>query len=110
LIDDVCKRLTAMADDPPFRFVDTPERDADAYLKRLKTFAGYSEPEVARAELRLGLVFPTVFRTFLLFMGRDRGELLAGSDLARVEDFEKFRANAIGPQGHALRPGHVPRL
>jgi len=95
LIDDVCKRLTAMADDPPFRFVDTPERDAEAYLKRLKTFAGYSEPEVARAEQRLGVVFPTVFRTFLLSMGRDRGELLAGSDLAGVEGFEKFRANAI---------------
>jgi SMI1 / KNR4 family (SUKH-1) len=95
IFDDVRKRLTAMADDPPFRFMHTPERDAEAYRQRMKTFVGYSEQEVARAEQRLGVVFPTVYRNFLLLMGRHRGELLVGSDVAGLEDFDEFRANAI---------------
>lgn len=70
IFEGICKRLTAMADDPPFRFVDTSERDAEAYLQRMKTFVGYSEQEVARTEERLGVVFPTLFRTYLLVMGR----------------------------------------
>jgi hypothetical protein len=95
IFDDVRNRLTAMADDPPFRFVDTPGRDAEGYLQRMRTFLGYPEEEIARAEQRLGVIFPSVFRQFLLLMGRQRGELLVGSDVAGLEDFEEFRAEAI---------------
>jgi hypothetical protein len=84
-----------MADDPPFRFVDTPNRDAEGYLQRMRTFLGYPEEEIALAEHRLGVSFPAVFRQFLLLMGRQRGELLVGSDLAGLEDFEEFRAEAV---------------
>jgi hypothetical protein len=95
IFDEIRERLTAMADNPPFRFVDTSEKDAAAYRQRMKAFVGYSEQEVARSEQRLGVVFPTIFRTYLLVMGRDRGELLMGSDVAGTGDFEEFRARAI---------------
>jgi hypothetical protein len=94
IISEVQRRLTALADDPPYRFVRTPEKLAEAYQQRLKTFVGYSEPEVAQAELKMGVRFPTVFRTYLLSMGKSSGDLFQGSSVAGIEDFEQYRTRA----------------
>src|SRR6266699_3289464 len=95
IISDVQRRLTAMADDPPYRFVRTAENLAEAYQQRLKPFVGYSEPEVAQAEQKMGVRFPTVFRTYLLSMGKSSGDLFQGSSVAGIGDFEEFRTQAL---------------
>lgn len=105
VIADVEKRLVRMADDPPFRFVETPPEEAEAYLRRMTTFVGFSEEEVLGAERALGGVcFPAVFRAYLRRMGRARGDLFYGSDLAGLDGFEPFRATAED----LLRSSSVP--
>src|SRR5437764_14528484 len=76
------ERLLAMVDNPPYVFRDTPEHLIEQHRRRLTTFVGYSEEEVAGAEKCLGVRFPDVFRTYLLKMGRSPGELFRGSELA----------------------------
>jgi len=95
IFDDLCKRLTAMAEDPPFRFLNTSKSDAEACLQRMKTFQGFSEQEVAHAEKRLGVSFPTMFRAYLLRLGQARGQLLCDSKIAGVQNFEELRGDAI---------------
>src|SRR5689334_8291849 len=94
IIADWRRRLVAMAEAPPYVFRDTPWHLADAYERRLKTFNGFPEAEVAGAEARLGVRFPAVFREYLLQMGRSPGALFDGSDLAGVGEFEGFRVAA----------------
>jgi hypothetical protein len=94
IIADWKRRLVAMAETPAYVFRDTPWRWADEYERRLKTFTGFPEAEVAAAEARLGVRFPTVFREYLLRMGRSPGDLFRGTDLAGLEEFEGFRAGA----------------
>jgi hypothetical protein len=94
-IAHVIDRLTAMAEDPPFRFLETPRRQAERYLQGLKTFAGYSNTEIARAEAELNVRFPVSFRTYLGRMGKNRGELFRGSDVADIRDLRSFRADAV---------------
>ena len=96
IIADWKRRLVAMAEAPPYVFRNTPWPLADAYERRLKTFTGFPEAEVASAEARLDVRFPAVFREYLLQMGRSPGDLFRGSDLAGVEEFEGFRAGAEG--------------
>jgi hypothetical protein len=83
-----------MADDPPYVFRDQSPELIEQHYRRLTTFTGYSEAELAGAEERLGVQFPTVFRTYLLQMGRSRGDLFRGHDLAGIEDLARFRADA----------------
>jgi SMI1 / KNR4 family (SUKH-1) len=95
VIDDLTNRLTAMAVDPPFRFLNTSKSDAEACVQRMTTFRGFSEQEIARAEKQLGVRFPTMFRAYLLMLGQARGQLLCDSKVAGVENFEEFRDDAI---------------
>lgn len=84
-----------MADRPPYVFKDTPPALAEAYQRRMTTFAGFSEREVRDAEERYAVQFPELFRTYLLEMGRACGDLFRGSDLAGIEDFSAFRNDAL---------------
>lgn len=94
IIDDARQRLTAMADDPPYRFLDTGRRDAQAYQQHKKTFLGYSDDDISAAETRLGLTFPSVFRAYLGTLGKHCGDLFCGGDLADLKTFEQFRSDA----------------
>ncbi|MCB9611354.1 MAG: SMI1/KNR4 family protein [Sandaracinus sp.] len=89
------KRLVAMEDDRPFRFVDTTRSEAERYLASRRTFRGFSEAEIAEAEARLQGTFPHVFRTYLLRMGQSPGALFTGSDLAALGELHEFRQSAI---------------
>lgn len=93
-IVDACRRLRAMAQDPPFVFRDTPKELAQQYLHRLTRFEGYSEPAIAATERALGLPFPETFRSFLGRLGERRGDLFVGSEVAGLADFEEFAAEA----------------
>lgn len=91
------RRLIALAGNP-----DDASRNTPQYLKLIEhnarwrsTFAGYSEAEVARAEIKLGVQFPAVFREYLREMARGHGELFCGSDLAGIDELEQYRADAL---------------
>jgi hypothetical protein len=95
LFDGIIARLLAMTADPPFRFLDTSRADAAEFLRRQKTFAGYSDDEIEAEEQDLGVQFPAVFRAYLRAMGRARGALFRGSDVAKLEDLERSKESAI---------------
>jgi hypothetical protein len=95
VIADWKRRLRAMAENPPYVFRDTPRHLIDNHYRRLTTFVGFSESDVAGTEARLGGRLPLVFRAYLLEMGKSPGDLFRGSDLAGVADFERFRAAAL---------------
>src|SRR4051794_9900836 len=88
IISDVKSRLVAMANDPPYVYRNTPRDLIEQEQRRLTTFVGFTEAEVAGAEARLGVRFPTVFRTFLLEMGKSPGDewhFLKANLLSRTE-------------------------
>ena len=89
------RRLVAMADKPPYVYRNTPRHLMEEHYRRLTTFVGFSEPQVAAAEARLGVRFPMVFRRYLLEMAESPGALFCGSRLAGVESFELFRTDAL---------------
>lgn len=89
------QRLTALADNPEYVFRDTPQQLVEQDYRRLTTFFGYPETEIAAAEVRLGVRFPTVFRQYLLEMAKSPGNLFRGSKLAGLAEFEQFRADAL---------------
>jgi hypothetical protein len=91
IIADWKRRLTELANNPPYVFRDTPHHLIQDYYRRLTSYAGYSEAEISSAEERLCVKFPVVFRTFLREMARSGGELFRGSHLAGLSDFEDFR-------------------
>jgi len=94
-VEGVCQRLRDLAANRPFRFIDTRRRDAQSYLNKLVWFQGYSEDEIVQAEKRLNVVFPTVFHAYLARLGKARGQLFVGSDLAAGPlEFAKFSADA----------------
>lgn len=95
IIADWKRRLTVLTENPAYVFRDTPQRLIDEHHRRMSTFAGYSEAEVAKAEATLGVQFPMVFRTYLREMAKSPGDLFRGSDLPRIDQFEEFRTNAI---------------
>jgi hypothetical protein len=95
IIADWKRRLIAMAEDPPYVFHDTPQELIAAHHRRLTTFVGYSEEEVAGAEGQLGVRFPVVFRAYLREMGRSPGDLFRGSDLADIAGFDRLRDAAL---------------
>ena len=55
VIEDVKRRLLALADAPPFRFKRTSRTAAQRYMRRMTTFEGCSETELAACEARLGV-------------------------------------------------------
>ncbi|HZF11591.1 MAG TPA: SMI1/KNR4 family protein [Thermoanaerobaculia bacterium] len=89
------RRLVALADRPEYVFRDTPHHLIEQHDRRLTTFAGYTETEVAAAEARLDVRFPGVFREYLREMAKSPGDLFRGSDLAGVHELEQFRAEAL---------------
>lgn len=93
-IDGIRQKLLAMAEDPPYRFQGTQREDAARYRQRSTTFNGYPEAEVRRAEEHLGVRFPSVFRAYLLLMGRALGDLFRGSDRTPLEELESAQAAA----------------
>ena len=95
VVADWKQRLIALADNPPYVYRDTPQYLIEQHYRRLTTFKGYTEDEVAEAEVRLGVRFPTVFREFLREMAKSPGDLFRGSDLAGITEFEQFRADAL---------------
>ena len=91
LIEDVKRRLLALAEDPPFRFKQTSRTAAQWYMRRMTTFEGCPPAEIAAAEASLGVQFTDVFRAYLRHMGNARGHLFCGSDIARPSQFAEFR-------------------
>ncbi len=95
IIADWKQRLTALANRPEYVFRDTPQNLIEQHYRRLTTFVGYTEEEVGRAESRLSVLFPAVFRKFLLEMAKSPGNLFRGSRLAGITEFEQFRVDAL---------------
>ena len=95
IIEDWKRRLVAMADHPPYVFRDTHRSLIDEHHRRLTTFTGFPRAEVGEVESRLGVRFPAVFREFLLQMAKSPGALFAGSDLAGLQDLDRFQADAL---------------
>jgi hypothetical protein len=91
VIDDVKRRLLKLANDPPFRFKRTSRTAARWYMNRMSTFEGCSQQEIAAAEARLGSKFTDVFRAYLRQMGKARGHLFGGSNIAKPSQFDEFR-------------------
>lgn len=89
------RRLVALAETPEYAFRDTPRHMIEQHYRRLTTFVGYSEPEVAAAESSLGVSFPVVFREYLRGMANSPGDLFRGSHLAGIAEFPQFRADAL---------------
>ena len=67
------QRLINLADHPGYVYVNTPRRLIKQEYRRLTTFVGYPESEVAAAESRLGVRFPAVGQVRHL-AGITRGE------------------------------------
>jgi hypothetical protein len=91
LIEDLKRRLLALAADPPFRFEHTSRTAAQGYMRGMTTFEGRPPAEVAAIEASLGVRFTEVFGAYLRHMGRARGHLFRGSDVARPSQFHEFR-------------------
>jgi len=89
------RRLLAMAQHPAYVLRDTPADVIARHNKRITSFVGFSESDIAAAEGRLGVTFPLVFRQYLLEMGQSPGELFRGSELAGPATFAQFRADAM---------------
>lgn len=88
------RRLVALAQDPPYVYRDTSDELIRQHHRRLTTFVGYPEQEIAAEEARRGLRFPQVYRAYLARMGVARGDLFRGSKIARLHDFDALRQNA----------------
>ena len=81
------RRLVALAETPEYVFRDTPRHLIEQHQRRLTTFVGYPEAEVAAAEASLGVRFPAVFREYLLAMAKSPGDLFRGSRMAGIAEF-----------------------
>jgi hypothetical protein len=95
-INGICLRLEGLASNRPYRFVNTPRDAAEAFQQLQTSFEGYSEAEIAQAEKRLGVVFPLLFRTYLMRMGKRHGDLFVGSDTPTLDRLEEIRDYAQG--------------
>ena len=94
IVDSWKRRLTALAERPPYVFRETSEQLMDEYKSRQVTFVGFSESEIVKAESLVSGSFPAVFREYLLQMGKSPGHLFLGSDLAAISEFGQFRVDA----------------
>lgn len=80
VITRIRERLVRLADERPFRFVNTYRDEAEDYLRHLTEFEGFDEDEMAAAIHAMG-PFPSVYEEFLRRMGHARGALFAGSEI-----------------------------
>ena len=79
IIREVLERLDRLAENRPFRFVDTSRRDAMAYLSSMRRYSGLLGGQIDLLE-KLNARFPRVFRAYLKNLGRERAGLFEGSD------------------------------
>jgi len=89
------RRLLALAKQPAYVFLNTPQDLIEQHYRQLTNFAGCPESAIVAAEARMQVQFPQVFRQYLLDMARARGELFSGSNLADLSEFETFRSDAL---------------
>lgn len=94
LMEDLKRRLTALAENPPFRFKRTSRSAARQYMQRMTTFRGCSANEIASAEATLEVRFTDVFKAYLLHLSLARGHLLSGSRVAQPAEFAAFGTTA----------------
>jgi SMI1/KNR4 family protein SUKH-1 len=105
VIGRICRRLRKLAANRPFVFRSTARWVARRHLKRMQDFKGLTRKEISQMEGELGVIFPGLFREFLLRMGENPGELFRGSDY-NPREFKKLRADAedlIAESGASLR-------
>jgi len=88
-------RLTEMAANSPYVFRDTPDDLIEQFKQKKTLFIGWSDREISSAEAELGIAFPTVFRQYLLEMGKSNGDLFCGSECAEIDEFEKYQMTAL---------------
>lgn len=91
LINSIQQRLIAIADNPPYRYVNTSANDRAAHEAQRRSFTGYSNQAIAKVESSLGIRFPTVFRAYLRLMGVTHGDLFRGSNVASIDGFNEHR-------------------
>ncbi|QDV30838.1 SMI1 / KNR4 family protein [Planctopirus ephydatiae] len=91
VIDAIRKRLIAIADNPPYRYVNTSTKDRAVYEANKRSFTGYTEQQIAAAETALNVRFPTVYRSYLRIMGVTHGDLFCGSSVASINDYSDHR-------------------
>ena len=108
LVSEWKRRIIAISSHaPPADYMPDSciERDREGLIQ----FQGYSPGQILATEERLYVEFPVVFRAFMRAMGRSRGALFAYCHMARIGDFEKFRAIASSPLGHHTAAPSLPR-
>ncbi|MBN8615530.1 MAG: SMI1/KNR4 family protein [Deltaproteobacteria bacterium] len=93
-IESFVRRLAALHDDPPLRFVRTSRVRAAEYLCASREIRGETLLAIEETERRLGVTFPDVYREFLRRMGAARGGLFRGSDVVALDAIEASRAEA----------------
>lgn len=94
VINAIRKRLIAIANNPPYRYIDTSAKDRAAYETRKRSFTGYADEEIVAVETSLGVRFPAVYRAYLRIMGITHGDLFRGSNVASINDYKEHRTFA----------------
>ncbi len=90
IMEGAKSRLVALANNRPFRFIDTNQEDAERYLTAMRSYSGLTEEEISNLEANHEIKFPFVFRSFLQYFGTSRGHLFRGSD-ASPGNYAKYK-------------------
>ena len=110
-IRDVTDRLLRLAQNRPFRFVETSRADAMMYLSSLVRFEGLLGSYINMLE-KMNARFPRVFRAYLREMGREHAGLFEGSDSDPFQ-MREYKQRALemlkdnGVKGQILGRNHV---
>ncbi|TWU14653.1 hypothetical protein CA54_35220 [Symmachiella macrocystis] len=90
-IHTIRRRLIAIADEPPYRYINTTPEDRAEYEAKKRSFTGYALEEILAVESRLDIRFPAVYRAFLHIMGISNGDLFCGSNVASLENYDQLQ-------------------
>jgi hypothetical protein len=90
IMETVKVRLISLAENRPFRFINTRKGDALHYLKTMTSYEGLNEQEITHLESTLKINFPTVFKQYLLNFGKSKGHLFRGSDF-NPQEFSEYK-------------------
>lgn len=91
VIEAIRNRLIAVADNPPYRYVNTSAKDRAAHEARKRSFTGYTQEQISAVEAQLNVRFPQVYRAYLRIMGKTHGDLFCGSNIASLSDYASHR-------------------
>ena len=108
LIQSWQARLVAIIDGEVVHYHATSKQAIARAYRRETRFEGYTEADIASYESMRGVRLTSVFRAYLLAMGKAQSRLFRGSDLAGPASFETFRQHAselLEGMGH---PSHPP--